>query len=143
MTRDVYATSIELETNGVKFQKRPNEGRMMGIAFALDPDGYWIEIIRRSELSIIQNKYTLAQTMKRIKDPKKSLHFYCNLLGMTLLFESKHSDFTNYFLAQLPNDTQYPSNNDSENANEFMKRSFFPVLELTHNHGTETNPDFK
>ena len=39
MTRDVYAVSEELEAAGVRFQKRPNEGRMKGLAFALDPDG--------------------------------------------------------------------------------------------------------
>ena len=29
---------------GVEFQKRPNDGKMKGIAFIKDPDGYWIEI---------------------------------------------------------------------------------------------------
>lgn len=32
MTRDVYTASAELEAAGVKFQKRPDEGRMKGIA---------------------------------------------------------------------------------------------------------------
>ena len=76
MTPDVYAVSAELEAKGVAFQKRPDEGRMKGLAFALDPDGYWIEIIKRNEQAQIANKYTLAQTMFRIKDPVKSLHFY-------------------------------------------------------------------
>ena len=44
MTPDVYQACNTLETDGVKFQKHPDEGRMKGIAFALDPDGYWIEI---------------------------------------------------------------------------------------------------
>lgn len=76
MTPDVYAVSAELEAKGVAFQKRPDEGRMKGLAFALDPDGYWIEIVKRNEQAQIANKYTLAQTMFRIKDPVKSLHFY-------------------------------------------------------------------
>ena len=42
---DVYALSASLEADGVRFQKRPDEGRMKGLAFCLDPDGYWIEII--------------------------------------------------------------------------------------------------
>ena len=46
MTPDVYAASAELEANGVKFQKRPNEGRMLGLAFALDPDGYWVSFLK-------------------------------------------------------------------------------------------------
>jgi 4-hydroxyphenylpyruvate dioxygenase-like putative hemolysin len=31
MTRDVYAASAELEARGVRFQKRPDEGRMKGV----------------------------------------------------------------------------------------------------------------
>ena len=27
---------------GVAFQKRPDEGRMKGLAFCLDPDGRWV-----------------------------------------------------------------------------------------------------
>lgn len=46
---DVYAACAELETNGVTFKKKPDEGRMKGLAFAYDPDGYWIEIVRRGE----------------------------------------------------------------------------------------------
>jgi lactoylglutathione lyase len=43
MTKDVYGACAELEQQQqcVRFQKRPDEGRMKGIAFALDPDGYW------------------------------------------------------------------------------------------------------
>ena len=33
---------------GVAFKKRPHEGNMRNIAFAYDPDGYWVEIIQRS-----------------------------------------------------------------------------------------------
>lgn len=77
MTPDVYSASAHLEAGGVKFHKRPDEGRMKGIAFALDPDGYWIEIVKRSPESSVRNTFTLAQTMVRVKDPAKSLHFYC------------------------------------------------------------------
>ena len=85
MTPDVYAASEELESNGCKMQKRPNEGNMKGLAFVLDPDGYWIEVISRRKESKITNRYTLAQTMMRIKDPVKSLDFYCNKLGILIL----------------------------------------------------------
>lgn len=40
MTRDVYGECAALEADGVRFQKRPDEGKMKGIAFALDPDGW-------------------------------------------------------------------------------------------------------
>jgi lactoylglutathione lyase len=33
------------ERLGVKWQKRLTDGHMKNIAFVLDPDGYWIEII--------------------------------------------------------------------------------------------------
>lgn len=32
---------------GVQFKKRPEDGRMKHIAFILDPDRYWIEIIQK------------------------------------------------------------------------------------------------
>jgi lactoylglutathione lyase len=38
----------ELDTGGVAFRKKPWEGTMKSIAFALDPDGYWIELIQRA-----------------------------------------------------------------------------------------------
>jgi 4-hydroxyphenylpyruvate dioxygenase-like putative hemolysin len=38
-TADVYAACEELEKNGVTFKKKPDEGRMKGLAFAYDPDG--------------------------------------------------------------------------------------------------------
>merc|ERR1719410_1387157 len=46
---DVYASCKTLDKNGVKMQKKPDEGRMKGLAFALDPDGYWIEIVKRAD----------------------------------------------------------------------------------------------
>lgn len=30
---------------GVEFVKRPDDGKMKGLAFIKDPDGYWIEIL--------------------------------------------------------------------------------------------------
>jgi lactoylglutathione lyase len=42
---DVAAACARFDQLGVRYQKRPEEGRMKGIAFILDPDGYWIEIL--------------------------------------------------------------------------------------------------
>jgi lactoylglutathione lyase len=42
---DVDAACARFEQLGVRFQKRPNDGAMKGLAFILDPDGYWIEIL--------------------------------------------------------------------------------------------------
>mmetsp|Transcript_6546 Transcript_6546/g.24313 ORF Transcript_6546/g.24313 Transcript_6546/m.24313 type:complete len:134 (+) Transcript_6546:28-429(+) len=44
---DVYDACAKLENAGVSFQKRPDEGGIKGIAFAKDPDGYWVEIVKR------------------------------------------------------------------------------------------------
>ncbi|XP_072032550.1 lactoylglutathione lyase-like [Amphiura filiformis] len=33
------------EELGVEFIKKPNQGKMTGLAFIKDPDGYWIEIL--------------------------------------------------------------------------------------------------
>ena len=66
MTPDVYAACAELEAAGVKFQKKPDDGRMKGLAFVLSPEGYWIEIIRRSEQAEMRSqglKYTFAQVL--------------------------------------------------------------------------------
>ena len=40
---------------------------MKGLAFALDPDGYWLEIIVRDAQHTIPTKFNLAQTMIRVK----------------------------------------------------------------------------
>ncbi|KAG0588088.1 hypothetical protein KC19_2G215100 [Ceratodon purpureus] len=41
---DVYKACERFEKFGVEFAKRPDDGRMKGLAFIKDPDGYWIEI---------------------------------------------------------------------------------------------------
>jgi len=106
MTRDVYAACAKMETAGLKFQKKPDEGKMKGLAFVLDPDGYWVEIITRAPESLVQNEFTFAQTMLRIKDPVKTLRFYREILGMDLLAKRDFGVGTNwgfslYFLANL------------------------------------------
>ena len=42
---DVEAACTRFQALGVPFVKRPNDGKMKGIAFIADPDGYWIEIL--------------------------------------------------------------------------------------------------
>ena len=118
---------------------------MKGLAFLKDPQGYWIEIIRRSPDSIVPHSvpFSLAQTMIRCKDPVKTLHFYCDLLGMTLLRTSHFPEakFSLYFLAHLPPGTQHPDP-ESKEASEFIMKMHQQVLEITHNHGTESDPEF-
>ena len=77
---DVYASCARLEAAGVSFKKKPDEGRMKGLAFAYDPDGYWVEVCSRggAEGHGIANEFNLSQTMLRIKDPAKTIPF-CKL----------------------------------------------------------------
>ncbi|KAK5622998.1 Lactoylglutathione lyase [Ilyodon furcidens] len=42
---DVYAACKMFEEQGVTFVKKPDDGKMKGLAFIQDPDGYWIEIL--------------------------------------------------------------------------------------------------
>ena len=128
---DVYQTCDRLEAAGCSFKKKPNEGRMKGLAFVYDPDGYWVEVVARGENSGIPNDCNFSQTMLRVKDPKKSLRFY-QKLGMKRLAERHFDDFSLYFLG---------STNADENIS--YKNQFQPVLELTHNHGTEDDESFR
>ena len=34
------------EERGEEFVKKPDDGKMKGLAFIKDPDGYWIEILQ-------------------------------------------------------------------------------------------------
>ena len=52
---DVYQASKRFEELGVEFVKKPDDGKMKGLAFIKDPDGYWVEILSAkssAELSI-------------------------------------------------------------------------------------------
>lgn len=50
---DVEGASKRFEELGVKFIKKPHEGKMRGLAFIQDPDGYWIEILNYQNGEIV------------------------------------------------------------------------------------------
>ena len=80
---------------------------MKGLAFALSPDKYWIEVVgRHSKMQLPPN---FSQTMLRVKDAQKSLKFY-QALGMSIVaerhFDKDKGDFSLYFLAVLPDDVK-------------------------------------
>ncbi len=68
------------------------------IVVVLDPDGYWIELVKRSENVSFREPFNLAQTMLRVKDARKSLTFYCEVLGAVLGVERHFSDFRSNFM---------------------------------------------
>ena len=117
--------------------------RMKGLAFAYDPDGYWVEIVkRRCSPGKIKNEFNFSQTMLRVKDPEKSIAFY-EALGMKLVFGKKFDGFSLYFLASPSDEGIDLSSMSDEEKIEALGKRFGPVLELTHNHGTEKDDDFK
>ncbi|EPS59957.1 hypothetical protein M569_14847 [Genlisea aurea] len=87
------------------------------------------------------NGYFLQQTMLRVKDPKISLDFYSRVLGMSLLKRLDFSElkFTLYFLG-YEDTTSAPADPNDRTSWTFGRKA---TLELTHNWGTETDPDFK
>ncbi|KAH9023582.1 glyoxalase I [Lactarius deliciosus] len=76
--------------------------------------------------------YKFNHTMLRIKDPKISLPFYTDVIGMDFIEKHESSDFTLYFLAF---DRSGGKATDAEKKADRLNRE--GILELTHNHGTE------
>ncbi|KAF9997063.1 hypothetical protein BGZ79_009207 [Entomortierella chlamydospora] len=82
--------------------------------------------------------------MIRVKDPKASLEFYQEILGMKLIstMENEKGKFTLYFLAYVNDEDRatLEANPGQRLAYAFGRPG---VLELTHNWGTEDQADFK
>lgn len=128
---NIEAACKRIEDAGYTFQKKLTEGRMRHIAFAKDPDGYWVEIIKRADENLSTTtdpgSYRLNHSMLRVKDAEASLKFYQESMGMTLVrtVENPDNKFNLYFLAyaNVPADGK---TSDMEG-----------LLELTWNYGTE------
>ncbi|KAF8420183.1 lactoylglutathione lyase-like protein [Tirmania nivea] len=80
--------------------------------------------------------YKMNHTMVRVKDPKRSVKFYEDNFGMSLINKLDNPDakFCLYFLAF-----------DSPEADSYGKvwTDREGLLELTHNYGTEDDPSYK
>uniref|UniRef100_H0WXD7 Aldoketomutase n=1 Tax=Otolemur garnettii TaxID=30611 RepID=H0WXD7_OTOGA len=50
---EVHSACKRFEELGVKFVKKPDDGKMKGLAFIQDPDGYWIEILNPNKMRAI------------------------------------------------------------------------------------------
>ncbi|MBW0501926.1 hypothetical protein O181_041641 [Austropuccinia psidii MF-1] len=118
--------SLRRLTNPWKLLPRRFDRHVGYLSFASMPSN-------RSHFSGQQN-FKFNHTMFRIKDPKLSLAFYQNILGMELLhkMDVEVAKFTNYFLA-------FPCL-ENQPENRFQRQG---LLELCHNWGTESDPQFK
>ncbi|CAI8616355.1 unnamed protein product [Vicia faba] len=85
--------------------------------------------------------YFMQQTMYRIKDPKVSLDFYSRILGMSLLkrLDFPELKFSLYFMG-YEDTSEAPSNPVDRTVWTFAQKA---TIELTHNWGTESDPEFK
>ncbi|KAM0241882.1 hypothetical protein ACHAPO_001581 [Fusarium lateritium] len=143
---NIQAACQRIEDAGYRFQKKLTDGRMRNIAFVLDPDGYWVEVVARNDYKETENvketdisTYTMNHTMLRVKDAEKSLKYYQEVLGMSRLrtLENPEAGFNLYFLG-YPGDHPFPEGKDD---NAITQRE--GLLELTWNYGTEKEENFK
>ena len=67
---DVEAACARFERLGVTFKKRLKDGKMNFLAFILDPDGYWIEVVRLRvslRLSTLTDEYAQLSTSLQLQ----------------------------------------------------------------------------
>ncbi|KAF5200783.1 Lactoylglutathione lyase [Thalictrum thalictroides] len=85
--------------------------------------------------------YFMQQTMFRIKDPKVSLEFYSAVLGMSLLkrLDFPENKFSLYFMGYEDLEAA-PTSPTERTVWTFAQKA---TIELTHNWGTESDPEFK
>lgn len=140
---NLQAACKRIENAGYKFQKKLTDGRMRHIAFVLDPDEYWVEIIGQKPVEETENvtetdvgNYVMNHTMIRVKDAEKSLKFYQETLGMSLMRKhvNEKARFNLYFLG-YPGSKGVTAEGQSTADREGL-------LELTWNYGTEKDEAF-
>lgn len=142
---NVQAACEQLEKKkNLTWKKRLHEGRMRKIAFLLDPDGYWVEILAQRPVDETKHikttsseSYRMNHTMIRVKDAEKTLDFYQNVLGMSFISRensppemSGKDGYSLYFLGY----------NFRVGQDEQCKAT--GLIEFTHNHTTESDDNF-
>ena len=142
---NLEAACHRLEEAGHKFQKRPTDGQNPNIAFVLDPDGYWVELIRQKSAAETKGmtttdleSYRLNHTMLRVKSGDVSLKFYQDILGMKLLgtLDIRQAGYTLYFMGYAETDAEMGGNVlSTAGVNKLAGRE--GLLELRWEHGTE------
>lgn len=85
--------------------------------------------------------FRLNHTMLRVKDPERALAFYSKVFGMQVLrrLDFEEMQFSLYFLANVEVGDNVPEETQARTAWTFSQKG---LLELTHNWGTEDQPDF-
>lgn len=70
---NIQAACQRIEDAGYKFQKKLSDGRMRNIAFALDPDGYWVEVVGQNDFQKTEDvKETDVGTYRMVSCPCSS-----------------------------------------------------------------------
>ncbi len=84
--------------------------------------------------------FRFNHTMLRVVDPERSLAFYTHVLGMRVLrrLDFEEMRFSLYFLARPDEGESIPGDVPGRNRWTFSQRG---ILELTHNWGTESDPE--
>ena len=92
--------------------------------------------------SVASQGFVLNHSMLRVKDPAVSLDFYTRIMGMRVLrkLDFPEMKFSLYFLAVAELAQGAPSDQGERTAWTFSQSG---ILEVTHNWGTESDPDFK
>lgn len=149
-----FCAKIEREHPEIAWKKRLTDGKMKDIAFILEPTtGIWVELIEKPkhapaegiDCGGLADKPSFHHCMVRVKDPKVSVPFYERNFGMSLAAVRHFPEmkFSVYFMGTFAEDVLLPTDPESEEAWTWMRARSEGLLELCHNHGTETDPDFK
>ncbi|GAB0493046.1 hypothetical protein MMPV_004318 [Pyropia vietnamensis] len=157
---DPVATVGAMEAAGVKVTRPASPFQDVGVlGFVADPDGYLVEIIRRERpataaegtsggasppsTGLVGPDPVLAQTMLRVRDPGASVAFY-RRLGLTYLTSLSFDSFSLHFLGAPPAEPPVDAagSDDRPTRASWLWAFRTPTVELTHNHGTETDPEF-
>jgi len=85
--------------------------------------------------------FVFNHSMLRVKNPEVALDFYTRVMGMRLLrkLDFPEMKFSLYFLHCSAEGQDAPEDAGERTAWTFSQRG---ILELTHNWGTENDPDF-
>ena len=101
-----------------------------------------VRAMSSSTADVIPGRPTWQQTMLRIKDPQKTIPFY-ESLGFTLIdsFDFPQYKFSLYFMTTLPQGETYNLKPGTQAAHDYLWNMRCVALELTHNHGTESDAE--